>query len=261
MLGVHHAGTGAAAWVAVTATSPLVPALGIAPMPPEAVALGGLVAAGAALLPDADHPSATIAYSIPGAGKLVTSAVGAASGGHRHGTHSGISAVLVFVLAWWLTAVSGLVNDSYLSTYVVASGIAAMALLAFATKVLRIVRSWAMAWLIGAIIAAFVTLVLPAQWAWLPWAVAIGWVVHMAGDFLTTGGLPLLWPLKVKPPKAWAKTPLLGNIWTAGGYFALPVLGNTGSWREMFLAVPLTLYGLYGMVVSALSLLPFFPIR
>lgn len=259
MLGVHHAGTGAAVWVAATAVSPLIPALGIMPLSPLSVAIGGLVAAGAALLPDADHPNATIAYSVPGVGKLVTGAVGAASGGHRHGTHSGLSGIVIFLIAWWITSISGWVNSDYLSTYVVVSGIAAAALLAFAFKVLKIIRSWGVSWLAGLLSAAAITFLLPAQWAWLPWAVAIGWVTHMAGDFLTTGGLPLLWPFKVKPPKAWSNTPLLGNLWTAGGYFAFPILGNTGSWRETMLAVPLTLYGFWGIVISALSLLPFVP--
>lgn len=260
MLGAHHAGTGAAVWVAATAANPIIPALGLAPLAPEQVAIGGLVAAGAALLPDADHPSATIAYSFPGA-KLVTGAVGAAAGGHRHGTHSLVAAIGVVILAWWLTAFSGWVNAEHLSTYVVACGAVAVATFAWATKVLKIVRSWLMAWVTGLALSAFVTLVVPSVWAALPAAIATGWVVHLAGDILTTGGLPLTWPFSVKPPKAWTNLPILSNVWTRGGYFALPILGNTGSWRELALATPLTLYAMYGMAVSALAILPFFPFR
>lgn len=260
MLGAHHAGTGAAVWVALTAVNPIIPATGLAPMEPTAVAIGGIVAAGAALLPDADHPSATIAYSIPGVGKAATSLVGGVSGGHRHGTHSGLSAVVVVALAAWLTGFSGLVDTSYLSTYVVVSAVIAVALITFAVKVLRIARSWGVSWLIGLIGSALITFLIPHQWAWLPWAIAVGWVVHMAGDFLTTGGLPLLWPAKVSPPKWWSG-PILDAIWSKGGYFALPILGNTGSWREMALATPLTLYAIYGIIVSALATLPFLPWR
>ncbi|OZB88973.1 MAG: hypothetical protein B7X41_05320, partial [Microbacterium sp. 14-71-5] len=146
MLGVHHAGTGLAAWVAFTASSPFIPSFGVMPLEPAAVALGGVVAAGAALLPDADHPSATISYSVPVVGKAVTSAIGSASGGHRHGTHSGLSAILVVMVAFTLTpllhghAIAG-------SPQVFIAGAVAAALLTFAMKVLRIVRSWGIAWL------------------------------------------------------------------------------------------------------------------
>lgn len=274
MMGAHHAGTGAAAWVALTASSPvvhqlnlwggtanvhLIPALSLMPMDPAAVAIGGLVAAGAALLPDADHHNATIAYSIPGVGKAVATAVGAASGGHRHGTHSGLSAIAVFLLAWALTAVPGIVSAEPMHPYVLTCGVVAAAMLCFALKVLRIVRSWGMAWLVGIVFSAAITFLLPEQWGWLPWAIAIGWVTHMAGDFLTVGGLPLTWPKNIKPPAAVTATPVLKNVWMKNGYWAMPVLGLTGSWRESMLAVPLTFYGLWGIAVSALMLLPFFP--
>jgi membrane-bound metal-dependent hydrolase YbcI (DUF457 family) len=252
VLGVHHAGTGAAVWVAVTASSPAVPALGISPLDPAAVAIGGLVTAGAALLPDADHPSATISYAVPVLGRTAARAVSAASGGHRNGTHSAIAAVAVVWLAWWLTTESGLVDASPLSAYTLCAGAAAAALLAFAVKVLRIVRRWGSAWLIGIASSALITLLLPAQWAWLPWAIAIGWVAHLAGDLLTTGGLPLLWPLPVGAPRFIRRVPLLNEVWSRGGYVALPVLGLTGSWRETWLAAPLTLYALYGVVASAI---------
>ena len=256
MMGAHHAACGAAAWVALTATSHLIPALGWMPQQAGAVALGAIVCAGAALLPDADHPSATIAHSVPVVGKVVTTAIAGAAGGHRHGTHSGISAIAVTALAV-LFAVLGWADTSRGSVYIIGAGIVAAILLAFATKVLKIVRSWGVAWLSGIAIAGLVTWLVPSQWAWLPAAVAVGWVVHMMGDFLTTGGLPLAWPLKPKPPQSWADTPILGRLWTRGGYFALPILGNAGSWREWLLAIPIWGYALYGMAVSTASILPF----
>jgi len=271
MMGAHHAGTGAAAWVALTATSPiitklniagatigipLIPAFSVMPMEPAAVAIGGLVAAGAALLPDADHPNATIAYSIPGVGKAVTSAVGAAAGGHRHGTHSGLSAIAVVLLAAVLTNVPGIVTTDSMSPYVLICGIIAAAMLCFALKVLKIVRKWGMAWLVGIVSSAAITFLIPDQWSWLPWAIAVGWVTHMAGDFLTVGGLPLTWPKNFRPPQAIQHTPILKRIWMKNGYWAAPILGLTGSWRESMLAIPLTMYGMWGIVVSALLILP-----
>lgn len=273
MMGAHHAGTGAAAWVALTATSPIVTKLNIAgasigiplipafsamPMEPAAVAIGGLVAAGAALLPDADHHNATIAYSIPGVGKAVATAVGAAAGGHRHGTHSGLSAIIVILLAAALTTIPGIVTAEAGSPYVIICGIIAAAMLCFAVKVLKIVRSWGVAWLVGIASSAAITFLLPEQWSWLPWAIAVGWVTHMAGDFLTVGGLPLTWPKNFKPPVAITAMPVLRKIWMKNGYWSFPILGLTGSWRESMLAVPLTMYGLYGIVMSAFLLLPFF---
>lgn len=272
MMGAHHAGTGAAAWVALTATSPvlttvevfghdvnvhLIPALSLMPLDPAAVAIGGLVAAGAALLPDADHHNATIAYSIPGVGKAVTAAVGAAAGGHRHGTHSGLSAVIVMLLAWLITSVFGIADTTAGSAYVIICGIIAAAMLCFALKVLKIVRTWGMAWLVGIASSAAITFLLPEQWSWLPWAIAIGWVTHMAGDFLTVGGLPLTWPKNYWPPQSVTATPVLKNIWMKNGYWSMPVLGLTGSWRETALATPLTLYGFWGIAASAFLLLPF----
>lgn len=256
MMGAHHAACGAAAWVTLSATSHLIPSLGWMPQAPGAVALGAIVCAGAALLPDADHPSATIAHSVPIAGKIVTSAIASAAGGHRHGTHSGISALAVTALALLFTLL-GWADTSRGSAYIVGAGIVAAILLAFATKVLKIVRSWGVAWASGAAIAGPVTWFAPTQWAWLPAAIAIGWVVHMAGDFLTTGGLPLFWPLKPKPPKSWADAPILGRLWTRGGYFALPILGNAGSWREWLLVIPIWGYALYGIGLSCVMLLPF----
>ncbi|PPF24259.1 metal-dependent hydrolase [Rathayibacter rathayi] len=255
MMGTSHALTGAAAWVAVTSTAAQLPAFGWHPLEPAAVALGAVVCAGAALLPDADHHNATIPHSVPGAAKLATAAVGALSGGHRHGTHSGISAVAVLLGALWLTSSGWLDIDNGVAFTVVAGAVAA-ALLAFAVKVLRITKRWPLAWAVGVTLASIITWLAPGQWSWLPLCVAIGWIVHLAGDFLTTGGLPLAWPLKPKAPRALAQTPLLGSLWTRGGYFALPALGNAGSWREWLLMVPVAVYAFAGIALAGAAALP-----
>ncbi|MGO4105607.1 metal-dependent hydrolase [Leifsonia sp. YAF41] len=246
MMGTHHAITGAAAWVAVTSTATQIPTLGWHPLGPVSVVLGAVVCAGAALLPDADHHNATIAHSLPGVGRLATGAVRAASGGHRHGTHSLLSAILVLGTALWLAQSSWYAEDRTGAVFV-GSAIAAAALLAFAVKVLTVVPGWCQAWAIGGTIAALISWLSPHQWEWLPLCIAIGWAAHLAGDFLTTGGLPLFWPLKVKAPRLVSRTPLLKALWSKGGYFALPILGNTGSWREWCLMVPLGIYALSGV--------------
>lgn len=65
-------------------------------MTPVGVVTGALFTAGAALLPVADHHSATIASSLPPLSNIVGTGIGAISGGHRHGTHS-LLGVIAFV--------------------------------------------------------------------------------------------------------------------------------------------------------------------
>ena len=78
MMGVTHATSGAAAWIAITSTLPLVSS-GAYPLDPVGVLAGTAVCAGAALLPDADHHSATIAHSVPIVGRLANDLVVAES--------------------------------------------------------------------------------------------------------------------------------------------------------------------------------------
>lgn len=255
MMGSHHALSGAAVWVAVTSTAPQLPAFGWVPLSPASIVLGAIVCAGAALLPDADHHNATIAHSLPGVGKLATGTVRAVSGGHRHGTHSPLVAALVLLAAFWL-ARSGWPADVGAFFGVVVPAVLAAALLAFSVKVLKIVRRWGPAWAVGVVIAAAISWYHPATWAWLPLCIAVGWITHLIGDLLTTGGLPLFWPFKLRAPRVVARTPILRDLWSTGGYFALPVLGNAGSWREWCLMVPTALYAAAGILLALLRMLP-----
>lgn len=255
MMGTHHAICGAAAWVAITNASTHLPSLHWHPLDASGVALGALVCAGAALLPDADHPSATIAHSVPGVGAAVTSVVGEVSGGHRHGTHSGLSAVGVAGIALWAQS-TGWFGGAWGTPSNIAATVLAAALLAFSFKVLKLVRGWGIAWLLGVALSLLISWAAPGQWVWLPLAIAVGWIVHLAGDFLTTGGLPLLWPWNPPAPMWMQRTPVLERLWSKGGYFALPILGNTGSYREWLLMVPLGIYALAGIGLSVLLMIP-----
>lgn len=250
MMGHAHAITGAAAWVAVTATG--LPATGWWRQAPAAVILGAVVCAGAALLPDADHPDATIAHSAPGMG-TVAGTVGKLSGGHRHATHS-ILAVAAFMLGAW--GISHWTATPHGWSHPVPMGAAVAVLLCatFAVKVLRLVRSWILAWLVGAALAAAVALWAPADPTWLVVCVGIGVVVHLLGDFLTVEGVPFLWPLNPRPPRVLADTPVGRHLWMRNGYFALPLLGHAGSMREILLTVPVGLYALWGVGVSVVAL-------
>lgn len=250
MMGAHHAATGGAAWVALSSTLNAFPALGIVPLSPAEVGIGAFVCAGAALLPDADHPRSTIAHSAGFLSKAATSAVSAGTGGHRNGTHSGLSAVAVLLLAW-LFSRQGWINDTPGSPYVLGAGILAALMFTFAVKVLRLAPDWPRSWMVGIVASGVITLYFPALWGWLPLAIAVGWVVHMVGDFLTVGGLPLFWPLAPKPPTWLGST----QFWSRGGYFALPVLGRAGSWREWAVCIPVSLYALIGAGLNLLAAL------
>ncbi|TFC14571.1 metal-dependent hydrolase [Cryobacterium algoritolerans] len=251
MMGAHHAMTGAAAWIAVTATAGH--GLGFFPVSPAGTVTGALLCAGAALLADADHGSATISRSVPVLGRLVTGGISRASGGHRHGLHG-----LLAILCAWLLA-TGLDRLSWQSPWSerpVDVGIAAAsaAAIAFAAYALGLAPgSWPMAWSIGLVGAGGITVFAPERPDWFIVCITLGYGVHLLGDLLTTGGLPLLWPWVPKPPRAWRKVPVLNRIWTSGGHLAVPILGNAGSLREWALLIPVTLYVGYGILFAALA--------
>jgi len=250
-MGGHHAVCGAAVWVGLTATAPVIPALHMLPMTPAETALGALLCAGAALGPDADHAQATTAHSAGIVSKAATTMVGAVSGGHRHGTHAPLVAVGVALLAWASIHYGWLANTARFTWawWLCVAVICTMMLLA--VKVLKLVPTWPRAWLVGLGTAAAVTLLWPDFLPVLPVIVAVGWCTHLAGDLLTTGGLPLAWPFRLPGP---AFVP--DAIWGKNGYFSLPVLGNVGSGREWLLCVPISLYALFGVAASMYALLP-----
>lgn len=248
MMGGHHAVSGAAAWVAVTATAPGLAAAHILPLSPGETALGAVLCAGAALLPDADHRSATAAQSAGVVSEAATTIVGAVSGGHRHATHAPLVAAAVVALAWAAWHLSWIGTDRYSVSWWICAGTIAV-LTAFALKALKIVRSWLPSWIAGAAAAAAVCFLWPSFLPLLPAIVVVGIVVHLAGDLLTTGGLPLFWPLRIPGP------PLVPHwLWSRGGYIALPVLGDAGSWREWLLLVPISLYAMWGVGASLFAL-------
>lgn len=249
MMGTSHAITGATAWVAVTSTA--IPSLGLYPLDGIGVVSGAIVCAGAALLPDADHPSATIAHSFPG-GSVVTGALGKASGGHRKGMHSLVAVVAVTLGALLLSRLA--IDMPALGRPLqLGAALAIVTCVCFALKALKLVRSWPKAWLGGLATAAVLVWFLPADIGWLPWAVGAGYLVHLLGDFMTTGGVPWLWPWMPKPPQSVRKSWLI-NLWRPYGGFAAPVLGNAGSSREWLLMLPLSAYTIWGLAMGVADL-------
>lgn len=250
MMGAHHAITGAAAWIAITATAPYL-TTGLYPVSSVGVFTGAVVCAGAALLPDADHPNATIAHSVPVVGQAITGAIGKMAGGHRQGLHSVIATVGVLVLSILLGFIH--VQTTWAGNLPIGAAIATVALVAFAAKALKLTRGgWILPWILGVFVAAGIVFLAPKEIAWLPIAITVGFVVHLVGDSLTIGGVPWLWPLKPIPPLWWQQLPIVKWVWQKNGYFALPILGKTGSTREWILCGVVTLYVICTLVYEAL---------
>lgn len=236
-MGRTHAVSGAAAWLA--AAPALLPGLDA-----SQTTAGMLVCAGAALLPDLDHPSATLSRSVPVAGAVAAGALGALSGGHRHGLHS----VLAVAGCWLLVGLLCLATFELPGeVFAIPAGAAVLltCMFALAARALGLTRGWVGAWLLGAGLAVAASWHVPGMLSWLPVCVALGYAAHLAGDILTVGGVPLLWPLMVRLP-----APLDGSpVAPSRGFFALPLLGRTGSLRESLLG-----FALAGFAVVVLGL-------
>ena len=86
MLGRTHALSGAAAWLAV---SPLLD------LPPEQLVVGTAVGAVGALVPDLDEPGAHLSRVLGPLRHSVCGTIRRVSGGHRHGTHYLLTALVV----------------------------------------------------------------------------------------------------------------------------------------------------------------------
>lgn len=231
MMGAGHATMGAATWLAVSAATPISVALVPGVDTKSAVVVGAVVTAGAALLPDLDHPQATISRSLPPLTNVVSHGVGAISGGHRNGTH-GLPALAVVTALVALSFAGFWHGTIFGHPFGFGVAIFSTVLGALASIALKIsfgsLGSWPTAILFG-LASGFL---LPQGAPWLPFAVGIGYAVHIFGDFLTTAGVPLLYPFSKKR-------------------FSLPLLGTAGSTREYVVTTLLSLYAIAAVVLVA----------
>jgi membrane-bound metal-dependent hydrolase YbcI (DUF457 family) len=184
MLGHSHALSGLAAGAA---TLPWAPVHGTVAQVSWVAAVGGF-----AMLPDLDHSGSTVSDMWGPLTDVPSGAVGRLAQGHRWGTHDAVLGPIVFgALA---IAAAGAFWSSLL-LMALSIGLALRAL-NFAipgrvenTVVGNLLLSWGGAWLL---------LTHSPNPAWLPWAVALGVLTHIAGDALTTAGIPvpLIWIVK-----------------------------------------------------------------
>ncbi|WP_061783609.1 metal-dependent hydrolase [Thermobifida fusca] len=189
MMGHSHALSGVVGWMAVVPLLNKVDVLGINfELGSGEIIAGGLVCAGAALIPDLDHKSATITKTYG----VFTETLGAffnwAFGGHRNGTHSLLFALLLGGFAQLLVLWSELAAQIFVFLLI---GIAFNGL-GYGMEKNRVAAEF-----INALATAGITLALYSSgvdYSWLGLAAAYGCLLHYLGDIATQMGVPLLWP-------------------------------------------------------------------
>lgn len=142
--------------------------------------------AGAALLPDADHPKATFAYTAGPISHGISHVVAVLFGGHRQGLHSfaGIGAMILATLAlgtWWPNNWCLGVLAALLAM-LVAGGLAATGF-----------RRHGLEALVAGCVLAGVAVVTVRADLW--WLVALGMALHIFEDEFTGHGCALFWPV------------------------------------------------------------------
>lgn len=201
----------------------------------EVVAFGA-VTAGYGLLPDLDHPQATLARVLGPVTKVIATAVASVSGGHRKGTHTIWAAILAVLGVTWVVSQDWRWAESavtFASLFLVAM------ILRLGPKPRTGPAELTYAGIAAAGTAAIVLFVPvggDGLW-WLPFAAGAGILGHILGDILTTEGVPILFPLF---PKLVVKFPILGSTdsarehgfavvcsaaWLGGAWFALSGAG------------------------------------
>lgn len=178
MMGYNHAVSGALVGVL---TWPAIPAGGA-----PAASTWVLAVAGASLLPDLDTPSSTAARTWGAVTGAIAALIGKVAGGHRRGTHDLVIApAVVFGAALFSAAVPA----SYFLVLALSIGLAVQVLgLAGFGKVgtgANILVSFGVSWWLTFHTPTFLDSLLLAA------ALALGVVVHILGDLVTKGGVPI----------------------------------------------------------------------
>jgi membrane-bound metal-dependent hydrolase YbcI (DUF457 family) len=199
MMGCSHLVLGAAGYLAVESCAP---GLGLHQAAPAELAAGALVASGAAMMADLDHPSATVSRTLGPVTHALSRVVHVVVGGHRKGTHTiwawlGMTALTSWALGlssspWIVLGVSIFAAALFLRVLTEADGIICL--------------------LLAAVLGGAVTLAAGHDHAWLLVAVSSGYALHLVGDVITVEGIPPLYPL--------------------GPQVRVPIIGAVGHWRE-----------------------------
>lgn len=211
MEGTTHAGTGlllgagASFMLDVTAVHAHLAALGSIERA-GGVVLFGVVVAGFALLPDADHPDASFAHSAGWLSRMISHLVAVLFGGHRQGMHSAAGIALMGVVteacAVWFRSRVTLACLGIVMTLCIAAGLCALGAAPHPSARRRRRRNAGLftgveALTAGAAISA-VMLAVPAFRADLWWLAVLGMSLHVFEDSLTGHGVAIAWPLSRK---------------------------------------------------------------
>lgn len=221
MMGRTHAASGA------VATMLAIPALGRFGLDTTSMSViaASVAGAGAAMLPDLDHPHATVAQSLGPVTRSIARVISAISGGHRHGTHSLIGVAAFTAITYGITRAGHVYTGLWLAF------LFAIAATAFGVPVNRNRMLHTVICLAGGVLLAGTTAFIHYPLASLPWAVPIGSAAHLAGDLVTKQGVPLLWPIRHQFK--------LGHVTTGGDIDT--ILG----WLLTFAYAVLVSYALY----------------
>lgn len=249
--GPTHAMSGLLAWSTVTALATTHP---IGQLTPRAWVVGAVLASGAALLPDLDHPSATVSRTFGFISQGISSLLEGLSRGiykvtrtrkdpKREGGHRGFTHTLVFaVLAALITTGVVMTSQKW--------ALPALMFVFCGLAVRGIMHEWHPTH--DALIITFASAGL--TWLCLEWteqtdanaaacgiAVAIGCIAHYLGDAITERGCPMLWPI-----------PFGGRTWYP---VAPPKLlrMRTGGKVELMLIAPLITIGAVWLSLLALQ--------
>ena len=212
MLGYSHATSGALGWLA---TAPVISHLIGKPLGMKELAVGAVACAGAALLPDIDHPQATIAYTFGPITKIISKWIHTLAGGHRQATHSLVFSVGFGLLCQLLTLggnKASIITMFFLSTFAFRGLGLVVPFMPSAWKNFTVILQ-----------AAALTFVMvkwmPGTWWWLGLAASMGCIIHLIGDSLTPEGVPWFWPNKYR--------------------FSIPIISHTGNIMEKAIISPI----------------------
>jgi len=183
-MGRTHLITGAAGYLGVVA--PVLAAQGV-PTTPGTLACGAVVAGGAAMLPDLDHPQATAARAFGPVSWSASRIISRVAGGHRVGTHSLLALLLVAFGTGWL--LSGPAQNNRWVAFALCFVCVALFMrivLARQSDLVSIIAALALTWLL---------LLATPDFQWLGWAITVGYGMHIVCDWVTEQGVALMWPI------------------------------------------------------------------
>ena len=223
MMGTSHATSGALGWLLI---APPLAAATDTTLSIPVLAAGTIVTAGAALLPDLDHPKATIAYTLGPVTHGLAKATNLIFGGHRQGTHT-----LLFAIG------AGLVTFAASKFSDVAMILIMFAMSALAIRALHLVpprTSHNVKGLVVAAEAGAITWLLwqysPGDWSlFLGFAVFLGCFLHCVGDTCTPEGVPWFRPMTKKR-------------------FSIPIIDRTGNFLEVGIITPIMTIAVFFLI-------------